>query len=50
MATEKQGAPGQAPSVLQREAPLNKVDQMDAYLIDEQSKMLLKSTLISVFP
>ena len=33
-----------------KEIPLNKVDQMDAFMIDEQSKMLLKSTLISVFP
>ena len=33
-----------------KETPLNKVDQMDAFMIDEQSKMLLKSTLVSVFP
>ena len=33
-----------------KEPPLNKVDQMDAHLIDEQSKMLLKSTLVAVFP
>ena len=33
-----------------QEAPLNKVDQMDAHLIDEQSKMLVKSTLISALP
>ena len=36
--------------MVERTLPLNKVDQMDADLIDEQSKMLLKQTLISVFP
>jgi|688.fasta_scaffold1890513_1 hypothetical protein len=29
---------------------INKVDQLDANLIDDQSKMLLKSSLLQAFP
>ena len=29
---------------------INKVDQLDAYLIDTQSKELLKQSLMKVFP
>ena len=33
-----------------KEAPLSQVDQLDAFITDNESKMLLKSALVNVFP
>ena len=40
----------QTPQALRKETPLFKVDQMDAFITDNESKMLLKSALVNVFP